>query len=475
MYAGTGDYPAGENGGGILKSTDGGNAWSLIGTSTFAGKRAINKIIVDPTDISGNTLYASRADGIFKSLTAGVTWQSKMNGLGAQVSISDIDFAIERTAELVIYAGVSGGPASARGIWQLIPDADDTWHQMTINLIDHTRQLRTPDDIGTIKLSAISVPFGPLAFAAISNTKGDPRFMGGVLMLNVFKFTARDPTWTPVTNFPDALTQSGYAQSIGVAPDGTAVYVGWNGAAVSADGGKNWTSIDSTPPPNPQTFTHSDEHCWAFDQSLAYAGNDGGIWRYDSASGKWQSLNTVGLQTFLTRGASASPTDLNVLIAAAQDNGENLRQSSGSWLHAVGGGSDGGQVRFDPDPAKGGKTIYKLDVFGGFYRSDDTGVTFTQIDLNIPGAPPGGFEPGSPFAIDPANTSRLLVGSVRIGTDAALRRLYETSDQGRKPISGELSGGNITAVAYAPSNDSVIYVAYEDGKVFRTTREPAVA
>ena len=44
---------------GVLRSLDGGNTWTLTGQDVFAGAWPIGKIIVDPTDGSGNTLYLS--------------------------------------------------------------------------------------------------------------------------------------------------------------------------------------------------------------------------------------------------------------------------------------------------------------------------------------------------------------------------------------------------------------------------------
>ena len=69
IYAGTGFWR--ENyGSGVMKSTDGGNTWTLLPSSGTFGvnifgqqpsydffKQAISKIIVDPTDPTGQTLY----------------------------------------------------------------------------------------------------------------------------------------------------------------------------------------------------------------------------------------------------------------------------------------------------------------------------------------------------------------------------------------------------------------------------------
>src|SRR5262249_34146709 len=67
--------------------------------------------------------------------------------------------------------------------------------------------------------------------------------------------------------------------------------------------------------------------------------------------------------------------------------------------------------------------------------------------------------------IDPSHTSNLVLGAAQI---------YETNDKGDHwhAISPVLDGGNEpSALAYAPSNDNVLYAAYPDGKVFMTTNQ----
>jgi hypothetical protein len=487
IYAGTGDYLFGETGGGVLKSTDGGNTWSVLGRSTFAGHIGINKLVVNPIDATGNTLYASSSDGIFVSRDGGATWQSQMVGLPAGAGVSDLDYTLSPFAPggFTLYAGVGSGPTSALGIWKLNPGGDNTWHQMPMNLVDFTGHLVGQSAIGAIRLSADHSPgFFPSVYAVVSNSQPsqDPKhFPGAVLVLNVFSLGSFGQQWLPVSNFADNITQSGYSQSIGLAPDGK-VFVGAIGTTESTDQGAHWTPIGANA--MGQALTHVDEHAWAFYNGQVYAGNDGGIWRFNPqpfpVNGvlpqQRLSLNTAGLQTLLTRGASVSPTNPNVLIASAQDNGESVRRSSGNWVYV--GGSDGGTVHFDPDPSSGGNVIYKLDSFGGLYRSDDTGASFHEVTPRIPGGP--GVWPWTPFAIDPLNTSRLLLGPGRVydsnGTVTHFSQLYESSDRGNhwRAISPELGGADISVVTYAPGSVNTIYVANVNGRVFRTTDDNGV-
>jgi hypothetical protein len=481
LYAGTGDFLWGAPSAGILKSVDGGNSWQLLGQNPFAQSYwGPTKLVVDPTDVSGNTIYASSATGIYRSRDGGASWQLKVNGLPDGVGVSDLEYTLTQPSPsqpvtLSVYAGVNTAPASARGVWRLNPAGDDTWHQMAINLVDHhTGQVLGPEHIGTINLTADhTIGPSPRAYAVITDAvpKPDEPFQGAFLVLNVFGLYAGSQTWLPASNFPYAITQGGYSQSIGLAPD-QSIFVGAIGTFKSVDGGNHWADIGVG---TNGVTTHVDSHAWAFFGGQVYAGNDGGIWRYNPQpwtvdglpSGGWWSLNTTGLQTLLVNGASQHPTNPNVILAEAQDNGDILRSSTGAWSYT--GGSDGGHVWFDPDPRGGGQYAYKVDAFGRLYRSDDGGRSFSrEVD-------PYPVPATSPFTLDPSNTSRLLLGPSRVYDDHGVliqrSRLYESPDRGNhwNLISQELDDGSISALAYAPGNDNVIYVAYETGKLFRTT------
>jgi photosystem II stability/assembly factor-like uncharacterized protein len=83
LYAGTGEANnSGDSyyGRGILKSTDGGATWTLLGASLF-NRRTVSRIVVHPTD--PNTVYAAVSDfggngfsgntGVWKSTDGGAT------------------------------------------------------------------------------------------------------------------------------------------------------------------------------------------------------------------------------------------------------------------------------------------------------------------------------------------------------------------------------------------------------------------
>ena len=79
IYAGTGEANASgdsESGVGLYKSTDGGESWNLVpATASFANARAIGSIAIDPTD--GNNIYVATARAVrgVSSVTGGAVSQ----------------------------------------------------------------------------------------------------------------------------------------------------------------------------------------------------------------------------------------------------------------------------------------------------------------------------------------------------------------------------------------------------------------
>ncbi len=127
IYAGTGDAETGTGinaadayaGDGILKSTDGGQTWTLVGKQ-FAGA-TIGKIVVDPTNannlfaaVSTNAVdgFGSVIAGIYHSTDGGQSW-TDMGFSSAFVSTDAItDLVINPKNPTILYAAL-GSPTSA--------------------------------------------------------------------------------------------------------------------------------------------------------------------------------------------------------------------------------------------------------------------------------------------------------------------------------------------------------------------------
>jgi photosystem II stability/assembly factor-like uncharacterized protein len=185
---------------------------------------------------------------------------------------------------------------------------------------------------------------------------------------------------------------------------------------------------------------HVDHHGIAFDAvGRLLDGNDGGIYRLDDpASRSWSDLNG-NLQTIQFYSIGLHPTDQNKMLGGTQDNGVAVFSGNGAWMRTTYG--DAGQAKFS---STNGNRAYYYDAPGAaLYRSDDGG--FTWVGKSPVGGSGGFFY--FPFAVDPANGDRIILGGSRV---------WETTSGGDSwtAISPMLGS---SAVAIAPSDANTIY------------------
>lgn len=130
-------YYMGATGGGVWKTTDGGNTWNNI-SDGFFNTTGIGDITIAPSD--PNIIYVgtgespvrgvktSHGDGLYKSVDAGKTW--KHMGLAATRHISDV--YVHPTNPDKVYVAAQGnpwGPNEERGVY-LSEDGGISWEKI---------------------------------------------------------------------------------------------------------------------------------------------------------------------------------------------------------------------------------------------------------------------------------------------------------------------------------------------------------
>src|SRR5262249_4288819 len=135
IYAGTGEANLGPSkllfrrdniypGAGVLKSTDGGASWNLLGSSIF-NRRTISKVVVHPTD--PNSVYVAVGSqatnglpgntGIWKSTDGGTSWVNTTSTISTTAAYGDLD--MDPSDPNVLYASVGQpGGSTANGIYK---------------------------------------------------------------------------------------------------------------------------------------------------------------------------------------------------------------------------------------------------------------------------------------------------------------------------------------------------------------------
>lgn len=457
IYAGTGEANYANHsryGLGLYKSADGGQTWQHLAQSTFAG-RTFSRIAIDP--LNPQVLYAAigRAGGfpemaaakghpdalgpigIFKSSDGGVTWAQLLGGLSNQVGT---DVAIHPTDPNIVYAAhgnIFG--KNANGIYRSL-DAGNTWTKYSTGLVDGRLSGRITIAIAPSQPQRLYALIGQPCDA--SGGSGETR--------GAYRSDDGGVTWTWLETLPNIqATYSWFLSIVGVNPqDPNHVVVGGLSLYESKNAGATWTAI--TPP-------HVDLHGIDWDAAgRMVVGDDGGVHR--RVGSIWSSLNDgLGLVQFYA-GLSTHPADAEVLLGGTQDNGSNIRTGGLNWSQVFGG--DGGWTQLDQ--AQPLRLFVEFQGSGNLFRSENGGTTVVGSGAGISTSDRNCFLP--PYLIDPADSSRMLY---------ATHRVYRSLNGGVswQVLSADLTGGGsaaIRALALAPSDSNVVYVATNDGRVQRS-------
>ena len=520
IFVGTGEgVRSGDTyyGAGILKSTDAGATWRVIGgpISNVAPLKpvfvnaAIPALAIDPVTPNvmfaattfGSTASASgsagqiesgKQKGIWRSTDSGETWTNvDPDGSGGAQSAHDI--LVDPVNHNTVYAAVR-----TRGIYRSKSGgAAGTWEKLTNGIANTTAAaaifLRCNIKAGP----PISPSTSSTLYASFSaNTEEE-------LVYGIYRSTDGGDSWTKVTT-PTTGGQSSYNMALAVDPvDANTVYYGgqftYNSGSTpnyevvrSTDGGTTWVDMN-------WRNLHPDTHVLVVpknNRNIIFTGNDGGIWRCDAALASnvnWTTLNTdLSLTQFQT--VALHPTDSNLLIAGAQDNGTMIFKGSRPW--DISDDGDGGFSLIDQtNPLEMYHTFYNQGGTSaqiGPAFSSDGGQNWSAFrGCYVCSATVGNINPNdrpkfySPMALNPAFTTS--TGNViYFGT----QRLYRTNDKGvmwfglgasTDSFGQDLTSGtgSLTTIAVYPKIDTasppteIVWTGSTDGVVQVTSNAGA--
>lgn len=396
-------YYMGATGGGVWKTTDGGNTWNNI-SDGFFNTTGIGAITIAPSD--PNVIYVgtgespvrgvktSHGDGMYKSVDAGKTW--KHIGLTKTRHISDVYVHPKNPEKVYVAAqGNPWGPNEERGIY-LSEDGGETWKKI----------LYINEDSGIVDMTV---------------DPGNPNFM----MVTSWDF--RRKPW---------VVKSG--------GKGSRVYK-------TIDGGENWKEITkglpklkgkmgiAISPANPEIVY----------MAIEAKGEEGGVYRSDNAGESFRQVTNEAStysRAWYYMHIVADPNDedeLWVLNSAAMksiDAGKTYEYFYGShvdhhamWInpnnsdYMINGNDGGASITFN-----GGKTWSSIinQPTGQFYR--------VITDNGYPYRVYSGQQDGSTLAVD----SRTMDGGIGIANI------------------NEMRAGESSTVALDPDNPRYIYSTF---------------
>jgi hypothetical protein len=438
VYVGTGDFQGGVGSGfGVMKTTDGGNNWTLLGANTLANAE-VAKVLVDPENTQIVTVAAT--NGLWRSINGGTTWNAVLDMAGnaiVSMSWSDVEQGARDAQGNRSYYAIGEGGA---GYVYRSQDRGGHWVPLSFPFTSGKSQ------------------FG-LAVAPSPITPGNVYVMSGAEM-KVWMSTTSGNDWTEVTGNLTQVgwdwNQSWYDWFLKCSSEGTndTLYIGLKHIFQARSAG-SWNQL-SRP--------HDDQHALEInphDPNEMLLGNDGGIYRatYKPGSSDW---NTIGLNNALGVTLiykSATSPDTQSVILGTQDNGTvGALGDLTKWKYLVGGDSGFAAI----DSAKPG-TQYATRAVGayGLLRTEDNWNHNSEI------TPPGASgSPMTPVILDP-NLPRIMYWGNNY--------LYQWDDDHKTWVSqlggqklANCDGCYVSIASVAPGDSFRIYAGTNDGELWAT-------
>ncbi|GAB4451486.1 MAG: hypothetical protein OHK0029_00730 [Armatimonadaceae bacterium] len=514
VYAGTGDFNTGAGGAnatGLLASSDGGATWTPL--PSIAAERAklagqcVSAIVVDPDNPSIITIATGRGSsggGVWRSTDGGQTWnRAAGTGNGAWSGL-------ERCVPGGVLGPVYVACAIGDGLY-FSTNQGVNWQRIT-NLPLAFNNPVTPSGGLGLRIGASKNQPGVVYVFDASATALDGRIFRGVLN------STGTWDWRDITgNFPsftgdvNTFSQASYdlhitavRQNLGGVP-GDMVYGGAINLNASALGSTDWTDISFTL--TPQALIHNDQHSFAENPHEIYramAGNDGGIYGviYNPFAGSWSYEDrlsaTLGITQFYKADWDAS--DWTLIIGGTQDNATPLANGDLSRWANVGGGDGGGcainllNPNIQYTTSQNG-TIYRttnrwntsglIAVSDNFWDNTDVVTQASEPpfigELSVSQAPgrAGFMYYGTQYLWRWSETSGWLtdtsdppkikpMGDEQLADDGAFITSITVANRGMFQSNGSPLRVQIGELLYTVTEGNVVYVGTSDGQLWMT-------
>jgi photosystem II stability/assembly factor-like uncharacterized protein len=419
-------------GSGLLKSTNGGDAWTLQGAAEFTGA-AFYQIAVHPTN--ANIVYAATTVGLYRTTNGGTGWSLVGGGLPAI------------SASVLAATSVAFDPTNGDKAWVAF------WGSGVYecsNAAAASPAWTASAGFPTTNLTRISLAVSPsapstvyaLAANAAASYRGVYRTTGGI-----------GGTWSQLSysGTTPTVTSSRCVIAVDIStPD--IVYFGGTSLhkLVRNTMTDTWSASDIG------QNIHADHRTFAAHPSLhltVFAGTDGGIFQTDDGGTNWSDRNNKGICITQFEFLDMHPSQPAYAFSGTQDNGTNQYRTSEVFYHAADG--DGAAVIVDSsDPRNVMIEHFSISP----ERSTQAGAlgSFTSISTGLSGG--SLFYP--PMALDQANSNRVAFGGSKVFLDTAQGTGGWTTSITLPSVAGLVSALNYV-------NDNLIYAATSSGEVYR--------
>jgi photosystem II stability/assembly factor-like uncharacterized protein len=485
IYVGTGEAHGGGLamcGLGIIRSTDGGQNWTLLGAASFA-RGSVKRLRINPADPTNLVAASTRGGygrhqdfpgspppyGVLVSNDSAQTWTRTLAGQATALEIDPSNFN-RQYAAIGEYVSGQATEAAANGIYRS-SDGGQHWDQLSGPWpVSSATQFAT----GRIEL-ALAPSNANIVYASISTTDGS-RILGLYRTDNAWDAV---PSWRQI---PTAQTAGDLFSNIG---PGTYTVTGNYSHVLTVNpsdpntvfaGGKvllwRCTNCGSTPQwqslPRDNNFDgFADQQATAWAGNRLIIGNDGGVFSSTDLGSNWQNHNAPISTTLFYNGA-LHPTDPNFMIGGSRDQGLLVRQNgSSTWAlppRPQGLLDWGGEAEVALSSTRPLTDWMAGSLGGQIWRTTDGAKTVKEVDTGIPKT-----TSVYPAAIRkcPSNDDVFLTGSDRLWRTnnfftAETPSWAQNSPAGTSPV---------YAVSFDANDATCSTYAYGSGRAVMLTRD----
>jgi len=472
VFAGTGRFSNGFRGGpavGVLRTTDGGATWTLLGEDDLGGNRIRSIVPTSLTEV-GQVLLVAMVDGggVMRSNDGGANWVG-VTGLPAG---SATDLIADPNDVNGFYAALPG-----QGVYRST-DGGVNWVAVNTGIAGIAGSTN-------IELAAHDAGASTVLYAGVVDANQQ--------LSGVFRSADDGANWAAIGAAPNIHPGGQGFNNFSIVADTTdsnMVYVGgdrataspWVGNLFRGDASAGtWTAITKAGANN--TAPHADSRDMAFDSNGdILQADDGGIYRLTDPRGvgagpTWSSVIGAGTLRPTEFYSIAYDSVNNIIFGGTQDVGSPEQTASGTigaWddIHQA----DGNTQAVDNSGPNSIRYSLSNNFNSTFVRRtfDNTNTLIgtanvTLNGLNATDAAMTGFSI-IPYVLNTINPTRMLIG--RNG-------MYESADQGDNLTDITIAGQNgYTAFAYGGrsggvDNEEVIYAGVGGNIWLRTAAAPA--
>jgi photosystem II stability/assembly factor-like uncharacterized protein len=441
-------------GGGVFKTTDGGNQWFPVNSGLTSLN--ISRLVIDPS--TPEIIYAvSPRSGIFKSTDGGLNWIL----VGEGYNSFDIDtLAIDPITTTTLYVGLIG---TRGGVFKSV-DGGMTWAKT--RLINTEVSIIEPDSMSPGTIYAVAdgglvkstdggqnwdqassglpePPYNYVECLAVDPTRPGTLYVGTEVS-GIYKSTNAGRAWQRADN---GLAKNNSCSELVIDPSGQTIYAKtrFDGFVKSVDGGQNWVkdainrSLMSRLVFDPQSAT------------TVYGTGESGVVKSIDGGNTWENINS-GITSANIYSMSIDPNAPGTMYASV-----GTKDYAGGLYKTTDGGKNWNKMTIDiysinlssfamaPTSPTSLIMIANTDI----YKSMDGGVNWVRID--------SGFSRSvDKLIIDPKTPTTIFA----VGYGG-----YRSIDGGEswRAIFNGLPDIEVDSLVINPIEPSIIYALTHDG------------